>query len=73
MIEQVRRPLGMGRLRVEMTVPGIIPWTAELPHLYDLEVTLHDPEGAAVERSTSGSASAASRSSAPTCSSTASA
>ena len=49
-IEQFRRPLGMGRVRLETTVPGITPWTAELPHLYDLEVTLHGPGGAAVER-----------------------
>jgi beta-galactosidase len=49
MIEQARRPLGMGRLRFETTLPGITPWTAELPHLYDLEVTLHGPDGAAVE------------------------
>ncbi|HYJ74481.1 MAG TPA: glycoside hydrolase family 2 TIM barrel-domain containing protein, partial [Kineosporiaceae bacterium] len=52
MIEQARRPLGMGRLRVETSVPGITPWTAELPHLYDLEVTLHGPDGGAVERTT---------------------
>ena len=49
-IEQVRRPLGNGRLRVEVDVPGVQPWTAELPHLYDLEVTLRAPDGAAVER-----------------------
>jgi len=51
-IEQARRPLGMGRLRFEATVPGVTPWTAELPQLYDLEVSLHDPDGAAVERAT---------------------
>ena len=49
-IEQFRRPLGMGRVRLETTVPGVTPWTAELPHLYDLEVTLYGPGGAAVER-----------------------
>jgi beta-galactosidase len=52
MIEAARRPLGMGRLRFETTLPGITPWTAELPHLYDLEVTLHAPDDAAVERTT---------------------
>jgi beta-galactosidase len=51
-IEQARRPLGMGRARLETTIPGVSPWTAELPHLYDLEVTLHGPDGAAVERAT---------------------
>jgi beta-galactosidase len=42
----------MGRLRLEAEVPGVRPWSAELPHLYDLEVTLHAPDGAAVERAT---------------------
>src|SRR4051794_7367848 len=51
-VEQARRPLGMGRLRFETTAPGITPWTAELPQLYDLEVTLHGPDGGAVERAT---------------------
>jgi beta-galactosidase len=51
-IEQYRRPLGMGRLRLELDVPDVRPWTAELPHLYDLELTLHGPDGAAVERAT---------------------
>ena len=32
--------------------PGVRPWSAELPQLYDLEVTLHGPDGAAVERTT---------------------
>ena len=50
MIEQVRRPLGMGRLRLDATVADVTPWTAELPRLYDLEVTLHAPGGQAVER-----------------------
>jgi beta-galactosidase len=51
-IEEYRRPLGMGRLRLEAEVPGVRPWSAELPHLYELEVTLHDPDGAAVEGAT---------------------
>src|SRR5919199_1865827 len=50
--ELYRRPLGMGRLRLEAEVPGVRPWSAELPHLYALEVTLHGPDGAAVERAT---------------------
>ncbi len=45
----VRRPLGMGRLRMETQVPGVVPWSAEVPVLYDLVVTLHDPAGAVVE------------------------
>ena len=52
LIEQARRPLGMGRVRLEATVPDITPWTAELPRRYELQVTLHGPDGAAVERST---------------------
>src|SRR3954469_65513 len=40
----------MGRLRFETTVPGVTPWTAELPHLYDLEVTLQGPDGEAGEQ-----------------------
>ncbi len=51
-LEQFRRPLGMGRLRLEAEVPGVRPWSAELPQLYDLEVTLHGPDGEAVERAT---------------------
>ena len=42
----------MGRLRYETTLPGITPWTAELPRLYDLEVTLLAPDGAEVEGTT---------------------
>ena len=42
----------MGRLRFETTLPGVTPWTAELPQLYDLEVTLRAPDGSAVERAT---------------------
>jgi len=44
-----RRPLGMGRLRVEAQVPGVVPWSAEVPALYDLVVTLHDERGAVAE------------------------
>ncbi|MET0771560.1 MAG: sugar-binding domain-containing protein, partial [Candidatus Limnocylindrales bacterium] len=32
------------------TVPGVLAWSGELPRLYDLELTLRDPEGAEVER-----------------------
>jgi beta-galactosidase len=41
-----------GRLRVGAVVPGVTPWSAERPALYDLGVTLHDPSGAAVEETT---------------------
>jgi beta-galactosidase len=48
-MEQHRRGLGMGRARITATVPAVRPWSAELPHLYDLEVTLHAPDGTATE------------------------
>ncbi|MFN8518034.1 MAG: glycoside hydrolase family 2 TIM barrel-domain containing protein [Chloroflexota bacterium] len=31
------------------TIPDVLPWSAELPRLYDLELTLRDPDGEAVE------------------------
>ena len=31
---------GAGRVRLEGRIPGILPWTAETPHLYTLRVTL---------------------------------
>lgn len=48
-VRAVRRPLGMGRLRLAATVPDVVPWSAEVPALYDLVVTLHDPAGAVAE------------------------
>jgi len=49
-LERFRRPLGMGRLELALRVDRVEPWTAELPRLYDVEVTLHDPDGAPVEQ-----------------------
>lgn len=37
------------RARCELTVPRAKPWTAETPELYDLVVSLIDPEGEVVE------------------------
>jgi beta-galactosidase len=34
----------------ELELPDVAPWSAELPHLYDLEVQLLDDEGAEVDR-----------------------
>ncbi|HEV7961848.1 MAG TPA: glycoside hydrolase family 2 TIM barrel-domain containing protein, partial [Actinoplanes sp.] len=34
-----------GRTRLSGTVPEVRPWTAETPHLYDLTVRLHHPDG----------------------------
>ncbi len=48
-VRSVRRPLGMGRLRLDAQVPGVVPWSAEVPVLYGLVVSLHDPSGAVVE------------------------
>jgi beta-galactosidase len=39
-----------GTVRWEATVPGIEPWSAELPHRYPLTVELRSPEGEVVER-----------------------
>jgi beta-galactosidase len=42
-------PARTGSARLAATVPGIEPWSAERPRLYDLEVRLLDPQGAAVD------------------------
>lgn len=41
-----------GRASWRIEVPGIRPWSAEVPTLYSLTVTLRDPAGAAVEEAT---------------------
>jgi beta-galactosidase len=48
-VRQFRRPLGIGRLQLSATVPSVAPWSPESPRLYDLDVTLHAPDGAVVE------------------------
>lgn len=37
---------GAGRVRLEGRIPGVLPWTAETPHLYTLRVTLSAGEQA---------------------------
>ena len=39
-----------GRLRMTATLPDVRPWSPEEPALYDLTVTLHDPDGVPVEQ-----------------------
>jgi beta-galactosidase len=39
---------GTGRWTTD--VAGVLPWSAELPRLYDLTLTLRDPKGAEVEQ-----------------------
>ena len=38
-----------GHTRLAGTVADVRPWTAETPHLYDLTVRLHHPDGAVAE------------------------
>jgi beta-galactosidase len=38
-----------GRVRLRATVPDVRPWSAETPHLYDLVVRLHHPDGSPAE------------------------
>ncbi len=46
-----RRPLGMGRARIETQADAVEPWTPSTPRLYPLTVRLHDPDGQVVETS----------------------
>ena len=48
--EPVVRPPRIGRIRLQARVPGITPWSAEVPALRALAVTLLDPAGTLVER-----------------------
>ncbi len=38
-----------GLARWQLGIPDILPWSAELPRLYDLAVTLRSPEGKIIE------------------------
>ena len=42
-------PATPGRVAGRLTVPGIEPWTAEMPRLYGVHVTLRAPDGTVVE------------------------
>ena len=48
-LEQERQPVHEGRVRWSARVPGIVPWSAEVPRRYPLIVRLLDPAGRAVE------------------------
>ena len=41
----------LGEARLSASIPGIRPWTAETPHLYDLTVRLHHPDGTVADES----------------------
>jgi beta-galactosidase len=45
---QLRPPLD-GRASLRAEVPNIVPWSAELPHLYPLHIVLRSPAGETVE------------------------
>ena len=42
-------PDGDGIVRWRLEVPGVVPWSAEQPRLYDLTVVLRSPKGEAAE------------------------
>jgi beta-galactosidase len=42
-------PPTSGQVAGCLTIPGIEPWTAEVPRLYDVHVALHGPDGTVVE------------------------
>jgi beta-galactosidase len=46
------QPARAGSARLSTTIPNVEPWSAELPHLYDLRVVLRDPEGAIADETT---------------------
>ncbi len=48
--EPVVRPPRIGRVQLATRVPGVTPWSAEVPALRTLSVVLRAPDGAAVER-----------------------
>jgi len=48
--EPVMRPPRVGVVRLEARVPGVVPWSAEVPALRRLEVVLRAPDGSVVER-----------------------
>ncbi|HZW00450.1 MAG TPA: hypothetical protein VFF55_02705, partial [Candidatus Deferrimicrobium sp.] len=43
-------PARTGSARLEAMVPGVQPWSAEVPKLYDLEVLLRDASGTVIDR-----------------------
>ena len=49
---QATEPIIPGPLEFDMKIPNILPWSAESPRLYELEIELLDPEGQLVEMST---------------------
>ncbi len=45
-------PARTGSARMSMAVPEVQPWSAEIPRLYDVEVTLRRPDGAVADQAT---------------------
>jgi beta-galactosidase len=45
---QLRPPLD-GQARLTTSIPNVVPWSAERPHLYPLHVALHSPSGVTAE------------------------
>ncbi len=48
--EWLRRGPGIGQALVTATIPGVQPWSADRPGLYELTVSLHAPDGSEAER-----------------------
>ena len=48
--EAVVRPPRVGRVRLAARIPGVTPWSAEVPSLRTLNVVLRAPDGTVVER-----------------------
>ncbi|MDQ1288400.1 MAG: beta-galactosidase [Actinomycetota bacterium] len=48
-VRRDRRATAAGRVEFGADVPQVLAWTPETPHLYRIEVTLHDPSGQLVE------------------------
>ncbi len=48
--EPIVRPGRVGRVRLRARIAGVTPWSAEVPALYRLTVSLLDPQGAVTER-----------------------
>jgi len=48
-LEGERHPIHEGRVRWQGRVPGVTPWSAEVPRRYPLTVRLVDPDGRTIE------------------------
>jgi len=48
-LDRERAPIHEGRVRWSARMPGIVPWSSEIPRRYPLEVRLLDPAGRVAE------------------------